>query len=131
MWLKFDNAGVGNAAMFRGLVFIEEEETTKTETVTLRRAKVSKVFGTWDIYTISIGMDVLASTAMLAILKEWWKADTTWIHPSNAETEPEAIDAGWVEVVTPSGKLPLSYPANGNKRLPSFSAVVSSKQGVV
>lgn len=131
MWIKFDNAGTGNSVRLRHLVFIVDEDTTRTEATTLRRVKVSKVFGTWNLYTIAVGMDELASTATLAILQEWWKADRTWIHASNAAIEPDEEDTGWVEVVIPSGKLPLTYPAKGNKRLPSFAATVSSKYGVV
>lgn len=131
MWIKFDNAGTGNSVRLRHLVYIVDEDTERTSTKTLRRRKVSKVFGTWRLITIAVGMDELAVPAILAILQEWWKADTTWIHPSNSETLPLEADTGWIEVEIPSGKLPLTYPANGNKKLPSFAATVSEVQGVV
>lgn len=105
-------------------------ETAGSETSTLRRRRVKKIETIWPYHEIAIGMDELYLPATLTWLYAWWEADTCWIHEStDPETEPGAMDAGWIEVTTPLGALPLSYPT-GDKQLPSFAATVYETQGV-
>lgn len=127
IWLKYSTGGTPSARRFNVLNYDALRNTEHVRGRTLRQIEYAHRLSKRTIYTIVITADELMLDTPWNFLNDFWSADRWYLCISDAATEPAS--GSFVEIVIPSGEIPVEY-LNNHKRLRrvAFQAVAKNPE---
>lgn len=127
IWLKYSTGGTPSARRFNVLSYDEIINTEHVRGRTLRQIEYAHRLSKRTVYPIVISADELLLTTPWNFINDFWVADRWYLCIDSSTTEPAA--GSFVEVVIPSGDLPVEY-INSHKqfRKVAFQAVAKNPE---
>jgi hypothetical protein len=128
IWLRYKTGAVTESMRLRVTRETSEPETTRIEQTGLRGIEYSHLTAKRRVWSIVISADELIYVSKWDFINSFWTAARWWIAEDESTDVP--VDAAFVEVVIPQGKLPVEY-LNNHEQLRQVAFDVRQKKSDV